>query len=52
MGTVLRVLMRLELGHPFSVLGSEQLYNSLVTIHALTMIFFIVIPVYIGGFGN
>lgn len=50
-GTTIRVLIRTELARPGRFLG-EQRYNSVVTAHALLMIFFLVIPVFIGGFGN
>jgi len=54
LGTMISVLIRMELSHSGSVILSSnwQLYNVLITAHAFLMIFFFVMPVLIGGFGN
>jgi len=52
MGTSLSLIIRLELMKPGTLIGDGQLYNSIITAHALIIIFFIVIPTILGGFGN
>jgi cytochrome c oxidase subunit 1 len=55
-GTSFSMLIRLELASPgVQYIVSEkyeQIYNNLITAHAIFMIFFFVMPVLIGAFGN
>ncbi|APH58095.1 Ubiquinol oxidase subunit B [Granulibacter bethesdensis] len=53
LGAGLSMLMRAQLMHPHSTLiGDGQQWNAIVTAHGLIMIFFVVMPALIGGFGN
>jgi len=56
-GASIRFLMRVTLSLPSAtwwgrVSNFSSFYNSTVTIHAFLMIFFMVIPILIGAFGN
>jgi len=52
-GGGLSMLMRLELMRPgLQYFSSGQEWNAVITAHGLIMIFFVVMPALIGGFGN
>ncbi|MBC6440968.1 MAG: cytochrome c oxidase subunit I [Rhodospirillales bacterium] len=53
-GFAMSILLRMELASPGEGIlgGDHQLYNVLMTSHGLIMIFFMIMPVFIGGFGN
>jgi heme/copper-type cytochrome/quinol oxidase subunit 1 len=52
LGVGVRLMVRVELGGYGVFLGSGQIYNRLITVHALLIIFFMIIPILIGTFAN
>jgi cytochrome c oxidase subunit 1 len=52
LGARLRLIIRTELGMVGRVIIDEQIYNCVVTAHAFLIIFFFIMPVAVGGFGN
>ena len=52
-GGLFSVIMRLELQSPgMQFVADGQMWNVLITAHGLIMVFFVVMPALIGGFGN
>ena len=51
-GFGLSIIIRLELGLPGLIICSSVQYNTLITFHGIFMIFFMIMPLLIGGFGN
>lgn len=53
-GTVLATIIRLEMAYPgVGILAGDSLqYLSIVTAHAVIMVFFMIIPLLFGAFGN
>ena len=53
-GGVFSLLIRMELAEPgMQILGDDyQRYNVWITSHGLLMIFFMIMPAMVGGFGN
>ena len=53
-GAILATGIRLEMAYPGSPLfgGDSLKYLQVITAHALIMIFFVVVPIFFGGFAN
>ena len=53
-GGIFSLLIRMELAEPgMQILGDDyQQYNVWITSHGLLMIFFMIMPAMVGGFGN
>ncbi|OYW13318.1 MAG: cytochrome c oxidase subunit I, partial [Rhodospirillales bacterium 12-54-5] len=54
LGAAASVALRIQLQQPHGTLFGDnyQLYNVVLTAHALLMVFFLIMPALIGGFGN
>lgn len=54
LSVLLSVIIRIELAFPGHqiLFGQYQLYNVIVTMHGVLMLFFVVVPIAVGGFGN
>lgn len=52
LGLSLRMLIRLNYLDPYYNIVSSEVYNYVITKHGVAMIFFFLMPVLIGGFGN
>jgi len=51
-GGRIRFIVRVELAQSGVFLGEGRVYNSIISAHALLIIFFMIIPILIGAFGN
>jgi len=53
-GSLFSVFIRIELAYPGTQFfgGDYQIYNVVITAHGFIMVFFLVMPALIGGFGN
>nr|AFC35460.1 cytochrome c oxidase subunit I [Mengenilla moldrzyki] len=52
LGFSMSLIIRLELMNLNSFMNNSNFYNMMITAHAIIMIFFLVMPIMMGGFGN
>lgn len=52
LGLSLSLLIRLKFLDPRFNVFSSEIYNYVITSHGIAMIFFFLMPVLVGGFGN
>lgn len=54
LSVIFSLVIRLQLAYPGSVIIGDnyQFYNVIVTMHGLLMLFFVIMPILLGGFGN
>jgi cytochrome c oxidase subunit 1 len=50
---IFSLFIRIQLGTDFSIFnGDYQNYNVVVTLHGVLMLFFVIMPISLGGYGN
>ncbi len=52
LGTTLSMIIRLQLMNINQTIVPNQIYNVIITVHALLMIFYLIMPSLFGGFGK
>ena len=54
LAVLMSIAMRMQLAHPSHTFlsGDYQHYNVMVTMHGILMLFFVIMPITLGGFGN